>query len=84
MLQAEEPNESLRIAKVCYMYDSSTDGAIFHAHFFCRGTDTILGHVANPRELFIVDDCDDYPVGCIIKRTEVIIVENLGTRWNMK
>lgn len=72
MLQAEEPNEPLRIAKVCYMYDSPIDGAIFHAHFFCRGIDTILGHTANPQELFIVDDCEDYPLGCAIKKAEVI------------
>ncbi|KAJ8957071.1 hypothetical protein NQ318_007284, partial [Aromia moschata] len=71
MLHAEDPNEPLRIATVCYMYDSPTDGAMFHAHFYCRGSDTILGNAANPRELFVVDDCDDYPVGCIVKKAQV-------------
>ncbi|KAJ8969760.1 hypothetical protein NQ314_001597, partial [Rhamnusium bicolor] len=76
MLYAEFPTNPLRIAKVSYMYDSPDEGAMFHAHFFCRGTDTILGETADPRELFVVDDCDDYPLGCILQKTEVEFRKN--------
>ncbi|KAJ8981448.1 hypothetical protein NQ317_000123 [Molorchus minor] len=76
MLEAEGLDEPLRVATVVYMYHSPTEGPMFHAHLFCRGTETILGEIADPRELFVVDDCDDYPVGCIIKKAVVEFKKN--------
>lgn len=32
---------------------------MFHAHWFCRGTDTVLGESSDPLELFLVDECED-------------------------
>ncbi|KAJ8970400.1 hypothetical protein NQ317_001491 [Molorchus minor] len=71
MLKSENPNEPLCIAKVIYMYDKPPQKYMFHGHLFCRGTDTILGETADPRELFLVDNCEDLPLGGIVRKAEV-------------
>lgn len=72
MLKSENPNEPLCIAKVVYMYDGPLQTFMFHGHLFCRGIDTILGETADPRELFLVDNCEDLPLGSIVCKAEVI------------
>ncbi|KAJ8922234.1 hypothetical protein NQ315_004171 [Exocentrus adspersus] len=71
MLKSENPNEPLCIAKVVYMYDKLPQKFMFHGHLLCRGTDTILGETADPRELFLVDNCEDLPLGTIVHKAEV-------------
>ncbi|KAJ8934705.1 hypothetical protein NQ318_008503 [Aromia moschata] len=71
MLKSENPNEPLCIAKIVSMYDKSPQKFMFHGHLFCRGTDTILGETADPRELFLVDNCEDLPLGSIVRKAEV-------------
>lgn len=53
------------------MYDKPPQKFMFHGHLFCRGTDTILGETADPRELFLVDICEDLPLGAIVHKAEV-------------
>lgn len=71
MLNAEKPSEPPYIAKVAYMWEQSPSGKSFHAHMFCRGTDTILGETSDPRELFVVDVCENCPLGSIVRKAEV-------------
>lgn len=71
MMKSENPNEPLCIAKVVYMYDRPPQKYMFHGHMFCRGIDTILGETANPRELFVVDHCEDLPLGTIVCKAQV-------------
>ncbi|KAG5878342.1 hypothetical protein JTB14_023695 [Gonioctena quinquepunctata] len=71
MLRSENPNEPLCIVKIVYMYDMLPQRFMFHGHLFCRGTDSILGETADPRELFFIDDCDDLPLGSIVRKAEV-------------
>nr|XP_023026505.1 DNA (cytosine-5)-methyltransferase 1-like [Leptinotarsa decemlineata] len=71
MLRSENPNEPLCIVKIVYMYDMLPQKFMFHGHLFCRATDSILGETADPRELFFVDDCDDLPLGSIVRKAEV-------------
>lgn len=74
MLKPENPEEPLYIGKVEYMYDEMLKGPTVHVHMFCRGNDTILGETSDPQELFIVDDCDDYPLGSVFRTAEVSIL----------
>ncbi|KAL1490162.1 hypothetical protein ABEB36_012901 [Hypothenemus hampei] len=53
------------------MYDNLPQQYLFHGLLFCRGCDTILSGTAEPRELFLVDNCDDLPLGSIIKKATV-------------
>lgn len=71
MLNSDNPNEAPLVARVCYMYEMAPLGPMFHAQLFCRGTDTILGVCADPRELFVVDSCDDLPLGSIVRKADV-------------
>lgn len=71
MLNANEPGVPLLIAKVAYMWDESLQGKMFHAHLLCRGTDTVIGETADPRELFVVDECENCPLGSIVRKAEV-------------
>lgn len=71
LLNSEEPNHPLYVAQVAYLWDDKSQGATFHAHMFCRATDTILGETADPRELFVVDDCENCPLGSIVRKAKV-------------
>lgn len=35
------------------------NGKMFHAHWFNRGTQTVLGESSDPLELVMVDECED-------------------------
>ncbi|CAH1179610.1 unnamed protein product [Phaedon cochleariae] len=71
MLKSENPNEPLCVTQIIHMYDQLPQRFMFHGHLFCRGTDTVLGETADPRELFVVDDCEDLPLGSIVRNAEV-------------
>ncbi|KAB0791577.1 hypothetical protein PPYR_03377 [Photinus pyralis] len=70
MLNSEEPNQPLLIARVGYMWQEG-DETLFHAHLFCRGSDTVLGETSDPRELFVVDVCENCPLGSIVRKAKV-------------
>lgn len=68
----EETNVSLYIAKVCHMWeDTMTGKMMFHGHWFSRGSDTVLGEAGDPCELFMVDECDDNPLGSITEKVNL-------------
>ncbi|KAF5294330.1 hypothetical protein FQR65_LT10783 [Abscondita terminalis] len=70
MLNSEEPNQPLMIARVGYMWQEK-NVTMFHAHLFCRGSDTVLGETSDPRELFVVDICENCPLGSIVRKADV-------------
>jgi len=39
--------------------------------FDSRGADTILGETSDPRELFLVDDCQDTSIEFIVNKVQV-------------
>ncbi|XP_066253971.1 DNA (cytosine-5)-methyltransferase PliMCI-like [Euwallacea similis] len=70
-LKSEVPSEPLWVAKVIHMYDKSPQRFLFHGLLFCRGSDTILSGTADPRELFLVNNCEDLPLGSLIRKANV-------------
>ena len=54
----------------------------FHAHWFCRGTDTVLGETSDPLELFLVDDCEDSDLQYTISKVKVI-EKSVPSDWFM-
>ncbi|KAK5639618.1 hypothetical protein RI129_012110 [Pyrocoelia pectoralis] len=70
MLNSQEPNQPLWIARVGYMWQEREE-TLFHAHLFCRGSDTVLGETSDPRELFVVDVCENCPLGSIVRKAKV-------------
>lgn len=45
---------------------------MFHAHWFCRGTDTVLGESSDPLELFLVDECEDMQLSFVSGKVNVL------------
>lgn len=45
---------------------------MFHAHWFCAGTDTVLGATSDPLELFLVDECEDMQLSYIHSKVQVV------------
>ncbi|XP_030756300.1 DNA (cytosine-5)-methyltransferase 1-like [Sitophilus oryzae] len=70
-LKSENPTEPLWVAKVVYMYDNLPQKFMFHGLLYCRGSDTLLTGTADPRELFLVDNCEDLPLGSILRKANV-------------
>ena len=47
-------------------------GKMFHAHWFLRGTDTVLGESSDPLELFLVDECEDMQLSFVEGKVNVM------------
>lgn len=45
---------------------------MFHAHWFLRGTETVLGESSDPLELFLVDECEDMQLSFVAGKVNVI------------
>lgn len=71
ILNSKTSNEPPYIAQVSYIWEDSANSPFFHAHLFCRGSDTILGETSDPRELFLVDVCENCPLGSIVRKAHV-------------
>lgn len=80
-----EPRNSatpLHIAKVIYMWENKHGIKQFHANWFRRGIDTILGETSDPMELFLSDDCDDVLFRSIRSKA-VVIHKKIPENWCM-
>ena len=67
----DEPDQPLYIATVRYMWDEGNGKKLFHGHWYSRSNDTMLGEMGDPYELFVVNECDDNPVGAIVDKIHV-------------
>ncbi|NWI18500.1 DNMT1 methyltransferase, partial [Crypturellus soui] len=59
------------LCRVTAMWEDSS-GQMFHAHWFCPGSDTVLGATSDPLELFLVDECEDMQLSYIHGKVRVI------------
>ncbi|XP_050512373.1 DNA (cytosine-5)-methyltransferase PliMCI [Diabrotica virgifera virgifera] len=71
MVKSKNPKEPSYIARIIRMFDQLPQKYLFHGLLLCRGSDTILGETSDPRELFIIDDCENLLLGSIICKVEV-------------
>ena len=58
---------------ICRIINFESDGSekITHVQTYCRGTDTLLGETADPKELFAMIDCESIPCYEIIRKVDV-------------
>jgi C-5 cytosine-specific DNA methylase/BAH domain len=68
--EALTPAASIWFAQIVYLFEDN-EGFGAHMHWLFHGGDTILGETAGPRELFLIDRCDDAPLGSVAGRIEV-------------
>jgi len=51
---------------------------------FSRGADTILGETSDPRELFLVDDCQDTAIDFIVNKVQVALqIVTHSKNWHL-
>ncbi|CAN8014880.1 unnamed protein product [Ixodes persulcatus] len=53
-----DPGTPQYVARVVYLFENPSGEKMFHAHWFWRGSDTVLGETSDPRELFPVSECE--------------------------
>lgn len=47
-------------------------GKMFHAHWFHRGTGTVLGESSDPLELVLVDECEDMQLTYVAGKVDIM------------
>uniref|UniRef100_A0A8C3AVR0 DNA (cytosine-5)-methyltransferase n=1 Tax=Cyclopterus lumpus TaxID=8103 RepID=A0A8C3AVR0_CYCLU len=57
-VSSEDPTLPLYLARISSLWEDN-NGKMFHAHWFHRGTQTVLGESSDPLELVMVDECED-------------------------
>ncbi|NXY12143.1 DNMT1 methyltransferase, partial [Pteruthius melanotis] len=70
------------LLRVTAMWEDS-GGQMFHAHWFCPGSDTVLGATSDPLELFLVDECEDMQLSYIHGKVNVIY-KAPSDNWSME
>lgn len=54
------------------MWENKLNIKMFHANLLWRGHQTVLGETSDPKELFLMDECQDIPLSCIKCKTNVL------------
>ncbi|KAI9769140.1 MAG: hypothetical protein M1840_004491 [Geoglossum simile] len=62
-------------ARVVYLFEEDGD-KLAHFRWFSHGGDTCLEETAGPRELFLLDSCDDNPLEAVAGKIDVEFVGN--------
>ncbi|XP_077510414.1 DNA (cytosine-5)-methyltransferase PliMCI-like [Amblyomma americanum] len=65
LVTPKEPGTPLYVARVVYMYETPSGDKMFHAHWFWRGSDTVLGESSDPREVFLVNECENQSLSAV-------------------
>lgn len=80
LVEPRNPAIPLHIYKIMFMWENKHGVKQFHANWFRRGTDTILGETSDPIELFLSDDCDDVPFTSVSSKATVIY-KKMPNNW---
>nr|XP_033324473.1 DNA (cytosine-5)-methyltransferase PliMCI-like [Megalopta genalis] len=80
LVEPKNPVIPLHVAKIIYMWENRNGIKQFHANWFHRGNDTILGETSDPIELFLSDDCDDVPFTSIRSKCTVVF-KKVSDNW---
>ncbi|XP_075978235.1 DNA (cytosine-5)-methyltransferase 1-like [Anticarsia gemmatalis] len=74
MIETSQANIPALVARVVYMWKETINskGGYFHAEVFIRSSDTVLGEVGDPREVFLGDRCcHGAPLSSILRKANV-------------
>ncbi|KAK7085821.1 DNA (cytosine-5)-methyltransferase 1, partial [Halocaridina rubra] len=72
MVEPDDPKTPVYLARINHMWEDNKGDKHFHADWYWRGSDTVLGETADPLELFITEDCEDTLLDSIKKKISVI------------
>ncbi|KAL4707840.1 hypothetical protein ACJJTC_001786 [Scirpophaga incertulas] len=74
MVETTQANMPALVARVIYMWmeTNTPECGYFHAEVFIRSSDTVLGEVGDPREVFLGDSCcHGAPISSILRKANV-------------
>ncbi|CAB3990120.1 DNA (cytosine-5)-methyltransferase 1, partial [Paramuricea clavata] len=66
-----DPEVQTYICKVISMWQNNQGEKLFHGRWLSHCWDTIIGKTGDPMELFLVDLCDNNPLGSIVGKCAV-------------
>ncbi|XP_037079530.1 DNA (cytosine-5)-methyltransferase 1-like [Pollicipes pollicipes] len=72
VVEAEAAGQLPYVARLVYMWETASGQRCYHAAWFCRGQETLLGETADPAELFVTDECEDMPLESITRKARVL------------
>lgn len=72
LVTPKDPSTPPYVARVVYLFESSTGEMMFHAHWFHRGSDTVLGETSDPREVFLVYECENQSLSTVADICSVV------------
>lgn len=78
----DDPSKPLYLARVTALWEQG-GVKMFHAHWFCAGTDTVLGATSDPLELFLVGECEDMQLSYIHSKVKVVY-KGPSENWAME
>ncbi|XP_074116994.1 DNA (cytosine-5)-methyltransferase 1-like [Sminthopsis crassicaudata] len=81
-ISPDDPTKPLWLARITALWEDN-NGQMFHAHWFCSGTDTVLGATSDPSEIFMVDECEDMQLSYIHSKVKVIY-KAPSENWSME
>ncbi|KAH7980184.1 hypothetical protein HPB49_013687 [Dermacentor silvarum] len=73
LVTPKDPGTPLYVARIVYMYETSWGEKMFHAHWFWRGSDTVLGESSDPRELFLANECENQSLSTVNDLCTVVL-----------
>jgi DNA (cytosine-5)-methyltransferase 1 len=62
-----------RFARICYMFEEDNEKQ-FHAQWFMHSSKTILQETADPKELFLINECADVMLSEVLQKAQVRIL----------
>lgn len=74
MVETSQANIPALVARIVYMWQDTVNAKMeyFHGEVFIRATDTVLGEVGDPREVFLGDKCcHAAPLSSILRKAHV-------------
>uniref|UniRef100_A0A667WAZ9 DNA (cytosine-5)-methyltransferase n=1 Tax=Myripristis murdjan TaxID=586833 RepID=A0A667WAZ9_9TELE len=70
-VSSEDPSIPLYLARITSLWEDN-NGKMFHAHWFLRGTDTVLGESSDPLEVVLVDECEDMQLNYVLGKVNIM------------
>lgn len=70
------------ILRIASLWEDNS-GKMFHAHWFLRGTQTVLGESSDPLELVLVDECEDMQLNYVQGKVNVMY-KAPSNNWSME
>ncbi|XP_049797488.1 DNA (cytosine-5)-methyltransferase 1-like [Schistocerca nitens] len=80
LVNSNLPGTPFLVAKIRYMWEDEKRVKWFHATWYCRGMDTVVGRAADPLELFVVDECENTRIS-LIKSKVVVHYRSVPKNW---